>query len=176
MTRRSDRLIHGELTLTQGRVLGRNRVARLCREHQVVSVIIKRRGGAKVAGPVVHDGLEQRQLKTSDLDRVWFPDMTEHPTKEAKLYERTVKDACSNRIVGLSMGPRMTSDLACHALRDAIAARAPAGTILHSDRGDQFPSRAFATTLRSAGLRVSMGRVASTADDAATESFFALLL
>ena len=68
------RLIHDELTLTQGRVVGRNRVARLCREHKVVSVIVKRRGRSKIAGPVVHDDLVQRQFKTSDLDRAWFTD------------------------------------------------------------------------------------------------------
>lgn len=169
------RLIHDELTLTQGRVVGRNRVARLCREHQVVSVIVKRRGRSKIAGPVVHDDLVRRQFKTATLDRAWFTDITEHPTSEGKLYVCAVKDACSNRIVGLSMGPRMTSDLACNALRYAIAARSPIGTIVHSDRGGQFRSRAFATTLRAAGLHGSMGRVASAADNAAMESFFALL-
>ena len=156
-------------------LVGRNRVARLCREHQVVSVIVKRRGRSTIAGPVVHDDLVQRQFTTSDLDRAWFTDITEHPTSEGKLYVCAVKDACSNRIVGLPMGPRMTSDLACNALRYASAARSPIGTIVHSDRGGQSRSRAFATTLRAAGLHGSMGRVASAADNAAMESFFAVL-
>ena len=88
------RLIHDELTLTQGRVVGRNRVARLCREHQVVSVIVKRRGRSKIAGPMVHDDLVQRQFKTSDLDRAWFTDITEHPISEWKLYVCAIKAAC----------------------------------------------------------------------------------
>ena len=69
----------------------------------------------------------------------------------------------------------MTSDLACNALRYAIAARSPACTIVHSDRGGQFRSRAFAITLRAAGLQGSMSRVASAADNAAMESVLVLL-
>ena len=146
-------LIHDELTLTQGRMAGRNRVARLCREHQVVSVNVKRGVRSKIAGPVVHDYLVQRQFHAASLDQSWFTDITEHPTSEGKLYAGAIKDACSNRIVVLSMGPRMTSDLACNALRRAIAARSPACTIAHSDRGGQFRSRAFVTTLRTAGRK-----------------------
>ena len=169
------RLIHDELALTHGHHVGRNRVARLCRENGIASVIVKRRGRGKTPGPVVHDDHIQRRFTTSQVDRAWFTDITEHPTTEGKLYVCAVKDSCSNRIVGLSMGPRMTSDLACNALRYAITARSPAGTIVHSDRGSQFRSKAFAMILRAHGMQGSMGRVASAADNAAMESFFALL-
>ena len=169
------RRIHDELTLTHGLMVGRTRVARLCRKHQVVSMIVKRRRRAKVAGPVVHDDLVQRQFKTSDLDRAWFADITAHSTSEGKLHVCAVKEACSNRIMGLSMGLRMTSDLACDALRYAIAGRSPDGTVMHEERGGQLRSRAFATTLRSAGVHASSGGVAHAADRAAMESCFGLL-
>jgi len=165
------RLIHDELALTHGHLVGRDRVARLCRENGIASVIVKRRGRGKTPGPVVHDDHIQRRFTTTQVDRAWFTDITEHPTSEGRLYVCAVKDSCSNRIVGLSMGPRMTSDLACN----AIASRSPIGTIVHPDRGSQFRSKAFATILRAYGMQGSMGRVASAADNAATESFFALL-
>ena len=50
-----------------------------------------------------------------------------------------------------------------------------AGTIVHSDRGGQFRSMRFTRALRDAGLRGSMGRVGTCADNAAMESFFSLL-
>jgi len=51
-----------------------------------------------------------------------------------------------------------------------------AGTVIvHSDRGSQFRSAAFVRTLRSNGLTGSMGRVGACGDNAAMESFFALL-
>ncbi|MGC7220104.1 integrase core domain-containing protein, partial [Mycobacteroides abscessus subsp. massiliense] len=45
----------------------------------------------------------------------------------------------------------------------------------HSDRGGQFRSVAYANALATHGLRGSMGRVATCADNAAMESFFSLL-
>jgi len=59
-------------------------------------------------------------------------------------------------------------------------ARHPVGTVVvHSDRGSiepsQFRSRAFRAVLKSAKLTGSIGRVASAGDNAAMESFFALL-
>ncbi len=55
-------------------------------------------------------------------------------------------------------------------------ARHPVGTVVvHSDRRSQFRSRAFRAVLKSAKLTGSIGRVASAGDNAAMESFFALL-
>jgi putative transposase len=82
----------------------------------------------------------------------------------------------SARIVGYSMSSRMTASLAVCALRNAIALRAPSGTVtVHSDRGSQFRSAAYLSTLRRHGLTGSMGRVGACGDNAAMESFFALL-
>jgi len=49
------------------------------------------------------------------------------------------------------------------------------GCIVHSDRGSQFRSRPYVRALHHHGLSGSMGRVATSADNAAMESFFALL-
>ncbi len=46
---------------------------------------------------------------------------------------------------------------------------------MHSDRGSQFRSTAFVTALKNNGLIGSMGRVGACGDNAAMESFFALL-
>lgn len=82
----------------------------------------------------------------------------------------------SNRIVGYVLDERMTAALAVSALRSTIARRQPDGTVVvHSDRGGQFRSRAFRATLKANRLTGSMGRVAAAGDNAAVESFFALL-
>jgi transposase InsO family protein len=52
----------------------------------------------------------------------------------------------------------------------------PSGVVIvHSDRGSQFRARTFRAVLAAAGLQGSMGRVASTGDNAAMESWNALL-
>jgi putative transposase len=86
-----------------------------------------------------------------------------------------VKDVYSGRIVGYSMDSRMKSSLAVSALENAVRARRPAGTVVHSDRGSQFRARRFVESLRQYGLTGSMGRVGACADNAAMESFFSLL-
>jgi putative transposase len=169
------RFIADELP-ARGITAGENRVARLCSQQGIWSAFAKRRGLNRKAGPPVHDDLVARQFTADGPDQTWLTDITEHPTSEGKLYLCAIKDVYSNRIVGYSMDARMTAGLAVSALRNAIALRSPAGTVVvHSDRGSQFRSAAFVRTLRAHGLTGSMGRVGACGDNAAMESFFALL-
>ncbi len=161
-----------------GHRMTEGRVHRLCRENRVWSTTTKkgRKGSGKSPGPAVHDDLVQRNFTAGRVDEVWVTDITEHPTLDGKLYCCSIKDLCSNRIVGYAIEERMTAQLAVSALRSAIARRQPCGTVVvHSDRGSQFRSRSFRAVLTAAGLRGSMGRVAAAGDNAAMESFHALL-
>lgn len=148
---------------------------RLCSQQGIWSVFAKRRGLTRRPGPPVHDDLVERDFQAAAPNMVWLIDITEHPTADGKLYLCAIKDVYSGRIVGYSMDVRMTSALATAALRNAVALRRPHGTTVHSDRGSQFRSHAFVRALRQAGLVGSMGRVGACADNAAMESFFALL-
>jgi putative transposase len=160
-----------------GYVASERRVWRLCSEQGIFSVFAKKKGTSKRPGPPVHDDLVKRDFSASRPNELWLTDITEHWTDEGKLYCCAIKDVFSNRIVGCSIKSRMTSDLAVAALRNAIALRRPEGTkvIVHSDRGSQFRSKAFVSTLRHNGLVGSMGRVGAAGDNASMESFFALL-
>ncbi|MFG3524898.1 IS3 family transposase [Nocardia nova] len=152
-----------------------NRVARLCSAQRIWSVFAKKRGLNRKAGPPVHDDLVRRHFSATSPDATWLTDITEHATSEGKLYLCAVKDVFSNRIVGYSIDSRMKASLAVSALNNAVSLRSPAATIVHSDRGSQFRSRKFVNALSVNGLRGSMGRVGACGDNAAMESFFALL-
>ena len=169
------RFIADELAAEHGITASENRVHRLCKEHRIASVISKRRGRGLRPGPAVHDDLVQRDFSAVRPNALWLTDITEHRTAEGKLYLCAVKDAYSGRIVGYSIDERMKASLAVAALRNAIALRSPHGTVVHSDRGSQFRSAKFVRLLRDAGLNGSMGRVGACADNAAMESFFALV-
>jgi putative transposase len=102
--------------------------------------------------------------------------MTEHPTGEAKLYLCAIKDAWSNRIVGWSIDERMTARLVVAAIQSAVARRGEvAGCSLHSDRGSQFRARKVQRALTHQRMVGSMGQVGWAGDNAAMESFGALL-
>jgi putative transposase len=159
----------------QGIAAGENRVARLCSQQRIWSVFAKKRGLNRKAGPPVHDDLVDRQFTAPAPNAVWLTDITEHNTAEGKLYLCAIKDVYSGRIVGYSIDSRMKASLAVAALRNAIVRRDPVGTVVHSDRGSQFRSNAFVRTIKHNGLVGSMGRVGACGDNAAMESFFALL-
>ncbi len=158
---------------------GERRVWRLCSQQKLWSATVRkgRRGGGKTPGPAVHDDLVQRDFTAQRPNQAWVTDITEHPTAEGKLYCCAIKDLFSNRIVGYALDERMTAQLAVTALRTAVARRQPNGVVVvHSDRGSQFRARSFRALLTAAGLQGSMGRVASAGDNAAMESWHALLL
>ena len=70
----------------------------------------------------------------------------------------------------------MKSRLAVAALNNAAGTRGEvAGCVVHTDRGSQFRSRKFVAALNPHGMVGSMGRVGAAGDNAAMESFFALL-
>jgi transposase InsO family protein len=169
------RFITDELAAEHDITASENRVHRLCKQHRIASVISKRRGRGLRPGPAVHDDLVRRVFTADRPNELWLADITEHRTDEGKLYLCAVKDAFSGRIVGYSMDERMKASLAVAAVRNAIALRSPRDTVVHSDRGSQFRSAKFVRLLRNNGLAGSMGRVGACADNAAMESFFALL-
>ena len=155
---------------------GENRVQRLCSAQRLFSVHSKKRGLNRRPGPPVHDDLVERDFTAGAPNRLWLTDLTEHRTDEGKLYLCAIKDVYSNRIVGYSIDSRMKASLAVTALRSAVTRRGTVtGCVVHSDRGSQFRARKFVHELAHHDLVGSMGRVGACADNAAMESFFALL-
>lgn len=116
---------------------------------------------------------------TPHADRVnivWVTDSTEHWTREGKLYLCAINDLYSRTIVGYVMSSRMKSPLVVEALEDAMRKRGfLGGVVIHSDRGSQFASRKFRTALKVYGVKGSMGRVGACGDNAAMESFVAVV-
>ncbi len=109
--------------------------------------------------------LVNRQFARAGRNQLWVTDITEHPTREGKLYCAVVLDACSRRVVGWSIDATPTAALVTNALGMAIQSRKPtAGTLVHSDQGVQFTSWAFSQRAKDSGLVPSMGRVGDCFD------------
>jgi putative transposase len=168
--------VHAELRLGRSVRCGRKRVERLMRAASLCG-IYRRRGRRAAPAAPVHDDLVQRRFVAEAPDRLWLTDITEHPTREGKVYLAAVLDVYARRIVGWSIADHLRAELVVDALQMARWRRrpAPGQTVLHSDRGAQYTSWAFGCRLREAGLLGSMGRVGSAYDNAMMESFFATL-
>lgn len=150
---------------------------KICSQNRWWSAFGKKRArSGKKAGPPVHDDLVQRVFSADGPNELWLGDITEHRTREGKLYLCAIKDVYSNRIVGYSIDDRMKSRIAVNALNNAVARRGNvAGCVLHTDRGSQFRARKLQHALNRHRMVGSMGRVGAAGDNAAMESFFSLL-
>lgn len=152
-------------------------VWRICRDNGWWSVFGKPRSRRKGRpGTPAHDDLVRRDFTARVPNEVWVADITEHATGEGKVYLCAIKDLFSNRIVGWAIDSRMKARLVVAAVEMAVARRGDvAGCLFHTDRGSQFRARKTQRALARYGLVGSMGQVGSAADNAAMESFFALL-
>ena len=107
---------------------------------------------------------------------MWVTDITEHRTREGKVYCCVVLDAYSRRVVGWAIDASPTAALVTHALGMAIDTRLGSsgadGTIIHSDQGVQLGSWAFTKRARDSGLLASMGSVGDCYDNSMIEAFW----
>ncbi len=111
---------------------------------------------------------------------MWLNDITGPQTGEGKLKLCAIKGAHSNRIFDHWVDLSMKARLAANAFDFAVARRRAKGILLsgcvvRSDRGLYSRSRKFVHALVRHSMIGSMGRVGACGDNAAMESFFALL-
>lgn len=125
--------------------------------------------------PIAPNVLDRR-IDGWKVNQAWVADITYIATGEGWLYLACVMDLGSRKIVGWSMGERITADLVCQALASAYWRRKPAaGLIMHTDRGSQYASREYRRLIKLYGMVQSMSRRANCWDNAAMESFFKTL-
>lgn len=158
------RKLHDDL-LDQGEICSENRVARLASLAGITAQIgYKRRPGRYGGKPaVVADNTLDRQFEVDAPDTVWVTDITYIKTHEGWSYLAVVIDLFSRRVVGWSMQPRMTTDLALQALLAAVWRRKPKTKVMiHSDQGSQFTSKEWQSFLGKHNLDASMSRRENT--------------
>ena len=89
--------------------------------------------------------------QVSDITYIW--------TNEGWVYLAAVKDLYSKEIVGHALNKRMTADLVCQALGNAIKYKRPArGLIMHSDRGSKYCSYQYCRIIQKHGFAGSISR------------------
>jgi transposase InsO family protein len=165
--------VHAELTMGYGITVGHNAVAMLMQRAGLQGLPGSRRPHRRLVPEYTAADLVDRRFARHEPDQLWVTDITEHRTREGKVYCAVVLDVFSRRVVGWSIDASPTSNLVTSALGMAIDNRSPAGTVIHSDQGTQFTSWAFTHRARQSGLLPSMGSVGDCFDNAVVESFWA---
>jgi putative transposase len=169
--------IHQDLQ-AQGFRVGRHRVARLLRLHDIRSVSRRRVWRARAGAPpeVAAANTLRREFAATRPNEKWAGDITYVPTRQGWLYVAVLMDLYSRRIVGWAMDAQLTATLTLTALEMALRhRRVSAGLLHHSDRGCQYVATPYQQRLVALGIRCSMSRPGNCWDNAVVESFFATL-
>lgn len=156
---------------------GRKRVARLMRIHKIIGQRGYKKWRHKGEKPAqTAPNLVAREFNPTEPNVVWSTDITYIRTQLGWVYLAAIMDLFSRKIVGWSVGKRMTTDLVLDALKEAIWRRNPEpGLIIHSDQGSQYGSYDWLNMLGSYGIKPSMSRRGNCYDNAVKESFFSSL-
>ena len=166
------RRVHAELTMGMKVRVSEHLVAVLMSKAGICGL----RGPARtkrVRGVVTADDLVNRRFARQQPNELWVTGITEHPTREGKVFCCCVMDSFSRKIVGWSIDSAQDSALVVNALDMARRNRQPAaGGIVHADHGAQFTSWSFGEKVRSAGLMPSFGTIGDGLDNAMIESFW----
>jgi putative transposase len=165
--------VHAELRLGREILVGHNAVALLMRRAGLAGATGRPKWRHAKPDQVAAADLVDRNFTRTEPNQLWVTDITEHPTREGKVYCAVVLDSFSRRVVGWSIDAAPTAALVTNALGMAIDRRIPpTGAIVHSDQGVQFASWAFTQRARGSGLLPSMGSVGDCYDNAMIEAFW----
>ena len=155
---------------------GKNRVARIMKDNGIRATMSRSRFRRTTNSRHPYALAANLLIECGQTERVWAADMTYVSTAEGWLYVAAVMNVKSRKIIGLSMGERLSQDLASAALKDAVQRqKPPEGLIHHSDRGRQYASYAYQALLKDNGITASMSRPGNCYDNAYMESFFGTL-
>jgi putative transposase len=123
------------------------------------------------ANAATEEDLVERKFSASAPNELWLTDITEHPTREGKVYCCVVLDAFSRRVVGWAIDRRCEAALVNDALSMAAGSRATSGsTVILSDHASSSRGASASSSANTA----SWGRWAplATATTAPMESFW----
>jgi putative transposase len=164
---------------TCGQRHGRNRVHRLMKEENICGRQARRFRVVTTESnhdqPIAPNRLADLPVPTR-ANEIWVADITYIRLAEGWIYLAAILDLYSRRIVGWAVSERIDTALVMAAWNMAICHRQPpAGLVFHSDRGIQYASLEYRSTLTMAEVLASMSRKGNCYDNAVMEAFWSTL-
>jgi|GEM_PF-65206 Transposase and inactivated derivatives len=195
------RRIRAELTDAYAQRVNKKLIASIMRELGIVGLPARRKGKPNLVNRATTTDFVNREFHRDGPNQLWMTDITEHPTREGKVYCCAVLDAWSRRVVGWSIDRRPTAAMVNAALGMAVEQRRPAdgapgdfiadlpvNSFIHPAgrpintstievlrrpvEPKQYTSWTFSQRVRAAGLVQSLGTVGDAFDNAVVEAFW----
>ncbi len=165
--------IRAALNRERGMVVNKKLILPIMRELGIKGLPGPKRRMKNLVNMATEEDLVQRNFTVDRPNVLWLTEITEHPTREGKVYCCVVLDAFSRRVVGWAIDRRCETPLVNDALSMASQSRATSTTsVIHSDHGSQFTSWGFSEVVRKYHHLGSMGTIGDCYDNAPTESFW----
>ena len=132
------RRVRAALAIEHGLIVNAKLVSKLMRQLQIQGLPRHKKSTRNLANIATHDDLVERNFVADRPNALWLTDITEHPTREAKVYCCCVLDIYSRKVVGWAIDRRCETALVNDALSMAAQTRAiTSSTVIHSDHGSQ---------------------------------------
>lgn len=138
----------------EGYCVGRKRIGRLMRNMGLSAIYQKPNTSKPHPEHKVYPYL-LRDITINKPNQVWCTDITYIPMRRGFLYLVAIMDWASRKVLSWRLSNTLEPDFCVEALEEAIK-RYGAPKIFNTDQGSQFTSYAFTTTLKDAGIRISM--------------------
>jgi putative transposase len=130
--------IRAALMREQNMVVNKKLILSIMRELGIQGLPGPKRRKKNLVNAATEEDLVQRNFTVDRPNVLWLTDITEHPTREGKVYCCCVLDAYSRRIVGWAIDRRCETALVNDAVLMASESRPIGpGSIIHSDHGSQ---------------------------------------
>lgn len=122
------------------------------------------------------DNLLDRQFEADTPNQKWVTDVTEFNVEGNKLYLSPILDLYNGEIIAYETSRRPVFEMVRSMLTKSLAKLLPLEKpMLHSDQGWQYRMSQYKSALSKRGMVQSMSRKGNCHDNAAMESFFAVL-
>lgn len=160
-----------------GMPTGHNVVQRLMGQLGLKSLVRPKRyrsykGDVGTAAP----NILARNFVATNMNQKWATDVTEFHFAGKRLYLSPLMDLCNGQIIAFEADERPAFGMVTRMLKSALATlRADEKPLLHSDQGWQYRMPLYQKLLHEHGVTQSMSRKGNCHDNAAMESFFAVL-
>lgn len=160
-----------------GTMVTHNTVQRLMVEMGLKSLVrIKKYCSYKGEVGTTAPNLLLRNFEAKAINEKWVTDVTEFKVAGSKLFLSPVMDLCTGEIIAFETDTRPSFGMVTRMVEKAFAVLGcDRNPILHSDQGWQYRMPAYQAMLKGKDIEQSMSRKGNCLDNAAMESFFAVL-
>ena len=153
-------------------------VLRLMNKLNIRSIARKRKMFQRAKAEIYHyyDNLLHQEFLASQPNQKWVTDVTYIATRTGWVYLSTIQDLFDGFIVSHQLARLNSLELVLDTLKQAKQnEQLTHGLILHSDRGYQYTSHAYAALIQDYAITPSMSRPGNCWDNAPMENFFSHL-